>query len=83
MTNIAAAISPPQVYPPTFGRNGAGSVPLPGAMVGESVLAVLNISTQASGASSFETTISKAGAIQQTSGSNLSGGEFYFILLHR
>jgi hypothetical protein len=83
MANVVAATSPPQVYPPTFGRNGTGGVTLPGAMVGESVIAVLNIATQASAASSFEATISKGGQVQQTSGSNLSTSEFYFILLHR
>ncbi len=82
MTNIAATKSKPEVYPATFGRNGAGYLPLPGATVGEAVKDVINITTLASAAASFESTISKNGQIQQTSGSNLSASEFWFILVH-
>jgi hypothetical protein len=82
MTNIAATKSPPQVYPATFGRKGAGAIPLPGAVVGEAVSAVINITTLANAAASFEATISKNGQIMQTSGSDLSGQEFWFILIH-
>lgn len=80
-TNIAASAYKPEVIT-TFGRKGAGPIPLSSALVGESVIAVINIVTHANAASSFETTISKAGQIQQTSASDLSGQEFHFIVDH-
>jgi hypothetical protein len=84
MVNIAAVKNAPQVYPTTFGRNGAGGIPLPGAAVGDTVSDVRNITSPLSSiASSFETSISKAGQIQQTSSSNLSAEEFWFILVHQ
>lgn len=82
-TNIAATKSAPQVYPATFAHKGAGGIPLPGAAVGETVIDVRDITAPGvSSAASFETTISKAGQIQQTSASDLSGHEFWFILIH-
>jgi len=57
--------------------NGAGACILPSAQVGDRVLGVINISTGANESSSFETVISKAGQIQQTSTSNLAGNQYW------
>jgi len=80
-TNIAATAYRPETFL-AFGRKGAGPVPFSNMQVGEAVIAVINIVTRANSASSFESTVSKAGQIQQTSGSDLSGQEFYFIVDH-
>jgi hypothetical protein len=55
----------------------AGACVLPSAMVGDRVLAVINIGTGANESPSFETTISKANQIQQTSSSNLSANQYW------
>jgi hypothetical protein len=60
-----------------LGSNGAGACILPSAQVGDTVGAVINITTRNSEANSFETTISKAGQIQQTSSANLSANQYY------
>jgi hypothetical protein len=57
--------------------NGAGACILPSAQVGDRVLAVINIVTGANESSSFESTTSKAGQIQQNSASNLSGNQYW------
>jgi hypothetical protein len=57
--------------------NGAGACILPSSQINDRVLAVINIVTGANESSSFETTISKAGQIQQTSASNLSGNQYW------
>jgi hypothetical protein len=46
-------------------------------MIGDRVLAVINIGTGANESSSFESTISAIGQIQQTSSSNLSANQYY------
>ncbi len=80
-TNIAATAYRPEVIT-AFGRKGAGGIPFSSVSVGEAVIAVINVVTRANAASSFESTISKAGQLQQTSGSDLSGQEFFFIFDH-
>jgi hypothetical protein len=57
--------------------NGAGACVLPSAQVGDRVLAVINIGTGVNESSSFETVISKAGQIQQSSTANLSANQYY------
>jgi hypothetical protein len=59
------------------GRSTAGAIPLPGVVAGNSVFAAINVSTGANQLASFESTISVAGQIQQTSTSDLSGSEFW------
>jgi hypothetical protein len=49
--------------------------------VGDVVLGVYRIDTLASLSSSFETTISVAGQIKQTSGSNLSTVEVWVVVV--
>jgi hypothetical protein len=58
------------------GNSGAGACVLPGPQVGDTVVGVINLATRGSEASSFETTISKAGQIQQTSASSLSANQY-------
>lgn len=66
------------------GSNGAGAVTVAGAVVGDTVTAVVNLSTPgAIATSSFESTVSVAGQVQQTSASNLSGSTFLFLLKAR
>ncbi len=59
-----------------YASNGAGACVLPSAQVGDTVVGVINIATRGNESSSFETTISKAGQIQQTSSSNLSANQY-------
>src|SRR5436853_108678 len=54
------------------GNNGAGAITITGAKVGDHVEMVL-LSTFTDATSSFESTVSVAGQVQQTSASNLSG----------
>jgi hypothetical protein len=57
--------------------NGVGPCILPSAQIGDRVLAVINIGTGNNESASFETSISKAGQIQQTSAGNLSANQYY------
>jgi hypothetical protein len=57
--------------------NSAGACVLPSAQIGDRVLAVINIGTGANESTSFESTISKAGQIQQTTSSNLSANQYW------
>jgi hypothetical protein len=59
------------------GGSGAGACILPGAQVGDIVVGVINVTTRGNESSSFESTVSKAGQIQQTSSGNLSGNQYY------
>jgi hypothetical protein len=58
--------------------NGAGAVTLAGAVIGDSVENVVNLTTPGDITSSFEATISVAGQIQQTAGTNLSLAQCLF-----
>lgn len=62
------------------GSNGAGAITITGAKVGDNVEIVINLSTPADASSSFETTVTIAGQVQQTSASNLSGSTFLFCV---
>ena len=59
---------------------GTGGIGFTGLKVGDSVEMVVNLSTPADATSSFESTISTAGFIQQTSASNLSGNTYFFLV---
>ena len=63
------------------GLNGKGSIPLPGVQVGDRVIDMRNITTTGSEASSFESSISVNGQVQQTSASNLSANEYWAITI--
>lgn len=65
------------------GSNGAGNVAVAGAVVGDTVVSVTNLSTPADASASFESTVSVAGNVKQTSASNLSGSTFLFLLIPR
>jgi phage terminase large subunit-like protein len=63
------------------GSNGAGAITVTGTLVGDIVEIVVQISgTQADSSSSFETTVTVAGQVQQTSASNLSGNTYLFFV---
>jgi hypothetical protein len=63
------------------GKNGTAAIPLPGVIAGDRVVDVRNVTTTGSEASNFETTISVAGQLQQTSASNLSGNQYWAITI--
>jgi hypothetical protein len=79
--NIRAA-RPAQVFPQVFGRKGAGTLPLPGAAVGASVVAVINVVTGASASASFAASVTVNGQLAQTSASDLSAQEFDIVVQH-
>lgn len=58
--------------------NGAGAVTLAGAVKGDAVESVINLTTPGDITSSFEATISVAGQIQQTAATNLSAAQCFF-----
>ncbi len=60
------------------GNNGAGSIAFPSAVDGDVVVFALDLTTPANVTSSFETVVSTAGQIKQTSSSNLSGKNIFF-----
>jgi hypothetical protein len=63
------------------GKNGAGAITLTGAAVGDKVAGVANTSDGGSGASAFETTITVADQIQQSSASDLSTKKYTVLLI--
>jgi hypothetical protein len=65
------------------GHNGAGAITVAGAVVGDTVMCVVNLSAPALASSSFEATVSVAGQVQQTSASDLSGSTFMFEVFPR
>ena len=65
------------------GSNGKGGVTIANAVVGDTVVNVTNLSTPGDASSSFESTVSVAGQVQQSSASNLSGNTYLFTLWPR
>jgi hypothetical protein len=63
------------------GHNGAGAIPLPGASVGSAVFGCVNIQSAVNELTNFESTISVAGQIQQTSSSNLATNEYWVYVI--
>jgi hypothetical protein len=65
------------------GSNGVGAITVTGAVGGDTVVAVENLSTPAVVArgTSFEATVSVAGQVQQLSVSNLSGNNYRFTVV--
>ena len=62
------------------GSNGAGPVTLAGTQVGDTVELVVNITTPGNVTSSFESTITVAGQIQQSAATNLSAAQLLFFV---
>jgi hypothetical protein len=62
------------------GAAAAGAITLTGANVGDLVISAINLTTPADASASFESTISVANQIQQSSASNLSGSTFLVSL---
>lgn len=63
------------------GRNGAGACTLTGAKVGDKVIGNINLTDAADAKASFETTITVADQIQQSSASDLSTKKFAVTLV--
>lgn len=63
-----------------FGLSAAGGVPVPGTQVGDIVENVRLITTGASASGSFETTVTVANEVRQSSSSNLAANEYDFIV---
>jgi len=59
------------------GLNGKGAISCPSIPVGSAVFGVINVTTGTNDTANFESTISVAGQIQQTSASNLSSNEYW------
>jgi hypothetical protein len=62
------------------GRNGAGPISVPGALVGTPVVEVTDSNTGDILTSDFESTVSIPDQVQQTSSSDLSGALVNFLL---
>lgn len=62
------------------GRNGAGSLALTGTKVGDQVVFVYNITTPGDSSANFESVITVADAIQQSSASNLTAVNHLFFI---
>lgn len=65
------------------GLSAAGSIALTGAAIGDVVTSVINLSTPADDSSDFESAITVAGHIQQTSATDLSASKFLVSLVPR
>jgi hypothetical protein len=68
------------VFQLAAGNNGAGDIAFTAAASGDVLLFALDLTTPANVTSSFEPVVSIAGQIQQTSASNLSGKNIFFVL---
>ncbi len=64
------------------GRNGAGSVALVGALVGDVVSSIVGLTTVGNASALFETTITVANQIQQVSATELSAKNYLVDLVH-
>lgn len=60
------------------GSNGVGAVAVSGLVVGDTVVNATDVTSPGDVSSSFETTVSVAGQIQQSSAANLSGHQIMF-----
>ncbi len=65
------------------GKNGAGSLTLTGARIGDKVAGVFNLTTPGTLSSSFETTITVVDKIQQSAATDLSAAQCVFTLIHQ
>lgn len=67
-----------------LGRNGAGAVTgITGTKVGDKVLMALNLTDDTNDASKFESTITVADEVQQSSATDLSAKKILFFILHQ
>lgn len=64
------------------GTNGASSITLAGAKVGDKVFGLLNVTDATDGAASFESVITVAGKIQQIDAADLSTKKFFVLFLN-
>jgi hypothetical protein len=64
------------------GRATAGGLTLTGALIGDQVEAIANLTTPGDLQSSFETVVTVAGQLQQSTATDLSAKQILFILNH-
>jgi hypothetical protein len=64
----------------SFGFNGTGGCNVPFAVKGDIVAAVYNMVTGASASSSFESTVTVTGQVQQSSSANNAANEYDFFI---
>lgn len=65
------------------GRATPGAITLTGALPGDLVVMATNMTTPANAATLFESTITIAGQIQQTSATDLSASKFQILTVHQ
>lgn len=63
-----------------LGHNGVGAVAVAGAVVGDNVVGVTNLSAPGDVTASFETTVTVAGQVQQSAVTDLSAAVLLFSL---
>ena len=69
-----------QLFTTALGNNGAGAVTLAGTKKGDKVVGVVNITDHTSATAAFESTITVAGQIQQSSATDLSAKTLVFLI---
>jgi hypothetical protein len=62
------------------GLNGKGAITVTGTQVGDTLTLALNLTGTADATTSFESSVSVAGQLQQTSSSNLNGNTYLFFI---
>jgi len=70
----------PALFQLAAGNNGVGSIAFASAVDGDIVMFALDLTTPANVTASFESVISVAGQIKQTSASNLSSKNIFFLV---
>ena len=62
------------------GLAAAGSIAVAGAAVGDNVEIVVGLTVPGDASASFESTVTVAGHVQQTTGTNLSANQYLFLV---
>jgi hypothetical protein len=84
VTAGGAVVGPSELLVVTqAGKNLSGSLTLAGAVVGDKVVSVTNLSVPGNGAANFESKITVAGHIQQSLNTDQSAVIYQFILRHK
>jgi hypothetical protein len=78
--SVQMAFSRPPTWAQIQGVSAAGGCVISEAAVNDLVVGVFNMKTGASEASNFETKVSVAGQIKQTSATDLSGNQYWAAL---
>jgi hypothetical protein len=78
LDNVVIASTRPNILLAHLGHNGAGAVAVAGAVVGDNVVSVTNLTTPGDATASFESTVTVAGQVQQTAATDLSAAQLLF-----